>query len=378
MEQEIVLGESTKKIENVIIGGGGVAGFCSIGALYEIFSEDDKTKPKLSEVKNFIGTSVGSIISTMLSCTSDQDYLLGQIQEYNIPGLVDNSVGFIADLYRLFTKFGYNKGDYAYSIVQKFIKENTGQDMLTFSKHYEITKKNLVLTSVNVNTGQIVYFNRLTHPDMEVALAVRMSMSIPVFYVPIKYTNTDTDYMEILGEEGLYVDGGLIDNFPVEFIFTKMFDLLNRDTKVNKKEVVDALIELYRLDNDYSYYNSVKDVMETDLDTKIKTIRKNRLSETISIKTLTSDAIQSISPGYDVHKTNGNILDFCSNIIDIFMNMSLKKHITQDIWDSALKIDIGNISSTNFDVGIEEINHMIDIGKEAAIKFKQNEQIKQN
>lgn len=378
MEQEIVLGESTKKIENVIIGGGGVAGFCSIGALYEIFSEDDKTKPKLSEVKNFIGTSVGSIISTMLSCTSDQDYLLGQIQEYNIPGLVDNSVGFIADLYRLFTKFGYNKGDYAYSIVQKFIKENTGQDMLTFSKHYEITKKNLVLTSVNVNTGQIVYFNRLTHPDMEVALAVRMSMSIPVFYVPIKYTNTDTDYTEILGEEGLYVDGGLIDNFPVEFIFTKMFDLLNRDTKVNKKEVVDALIELYRLDNDYSYYNSVKDVMETDLDTKIKTIRKNRLSETISIKTLTSDAIQSISPGYDVHKTNGNILDFCSNIIDIFMNMSLKKHITQDIWDSALKIDIGNISSTNFDVGIEEINHMIDIGKQAAIKFKQNKQIKQN
>lgn len=378
MEQEIVLGESTKKIENVIIGGGGVAGFCSIGALYEIFSEDDKIKPKLSEVKNFIGTSVGSIISTMLSCTSDQDYLLGQIQEYNIPGLVDNSVGFIADLYRLFTKFGYNKGDYAYSIVQKFIKENTGQDMLTFSKHYEITKKNLVLTSVNVNTGQIVYFNRLTHPDMEVALAVRMSMSIPVFYVPIKYTNTDTDYMEILGEEGLYVDGGLIDNFPVEFIFTKMFDLLNRDTKVNKKEVVDALIELYRLDNDYSYYNSVKDVMETDLDTKIKTIRKNRLSETISIKTLTSDAIQSISPGYDVHKTNGNILDFCSNIIDIFMNMSLKKHITQDIWDSALKIDIGNISSTNFDVGIEEINHMIDIGKQAAIKFKQNKQIKQN
>lgn len=378
MEQEIVLGESTKKIENVIIGGGGVAGFCSIGALYEIFSEDDKTKPKLSEVKNFIGTSVGSIISTMLSCTSDQDYLLGQIQEYNIPGLVDNSVGFIADLYRLFTKFGYNKGDYAYSIVRKFIKENTGQDMLTFSKHYEITKKNLVLTSVNVNTGQIVYFNRLTHPDMEVALAVRMSMSIPVFYVPIKYTNTDTDYMEILGEEGLYVDGGLIDNFPVEFIFTKMFDLLNRDTKVNKKEVVDALIELYRLDNDYSYYNSVKDVMETDLDTKIKTIRKNRLSATISIKTLTSDAIQSISPGYDVHKTNGNILDFCSNIIDIFMNMSLKKHITQDIWDSALKIDIGNISSTNFDVGIEEINHMIDIGKEAAIKFKRNEQIKQN
>ncbi len=187
MEEETALGGNTKKIENVIIGGGGVAGFCSIGALYEIFSEDDETKPKLSEVKNFIGTSVGSIISTMLSCTSDQDYLLEQILEYDISELADNSVGFITDLYRLFTKFGYNKGDYAYGIIQKFIKENTGQDILTFSKHYEITKKNLIITSVNINTGQIVYFNRLTHPDMEVALAVRMSMSIPVFYVPIKY-----------------------------------------------------------------------------------------------------------------------------------------------------------------------------------------------
>ncbi len=45
--------------------------------------------------------------------------------------------------------------------------------------------------------------------DLNVALAVRMSMSIPFFYEPIKLRNMKTN------EESYIVDGGLLSNFPV-------------------------------------------------------------------------------------------------------------------------------------------------------------------
>ena len=47
-------------------------------------------------------------------------------------------------------------------------------------------------------------------PDkLEVALAVRMSMSIPIFFEPIRIQNEQTNHVHVL------VDGGMLSNFPV-------------------------------------------------------------------------------------------------------------------------------------------------------------------
>jgi NTE family protein len=45
--------------------------------------------------------------------------------------------------------------------------------------------------------------------DLDVALAVRMSMSIPIFFEPVRFRNPET------GREHLIVDGGMLSNFPV-------------------------------------------------------------------------------------------------------------------------------------------------------------------
>ena len=45
--------------------------------------------------------------------------------------------------------------------------------------------------------------------ELNVALAVRMSMSIPIFFEPVKLANAQT------GREHLIVDGGMLSNFPV-------------------------------------------------------------------------------------------------------------------------------------------------------------------
>ena len=45
--------------------------------------------------------------------------------------------------------------------------------------------------------------------ELDVALAVRMSMSIPVFFEPVRFENPKT------GETHVIVDGGMLSNFPV-------------------------------------------------------------------------------------------------------------------------------------------------------------------
>jgi NTE family protein len=56
--------------------------------------------------------------------------------------------------------------------------------------------------------------------DMDIAYAVRMSMSIPIFFEPVQHKNPKT------GDTHLIVDGGMLSNFPVW-----LFDCRDRDPR---------------------------------------------------------------------------------------------------------------------------------------------------
>jgi NTE family protein len=56
--------------------------------------------------------------------------------------------------------------------------------------------------------------------DMDIAYAVRMSMSIPIFFEPVQHKNPKT------GDTHLIVDGGMLSNFPVW-----LFDCKDRDPR---------------------------------------------------------------------------------------------------------------------------------------------------
>jgi NTE family protein len=67
----------------------------------------------------------------------------------------------------------------------------------------DLTSKRLLVLPMDANALGV-------KPDeLEVAQAVRMSMSIPVFFEPVRWKNPDT------GEQHVIVDGGMLSNFPV-------------------------------------------------------------------------------------------------------------------------------------------------------------------
>jgi len=65
--------------------------------------------------------------------------------------------------------------------------------------------KDLVITSVKKETGELVIFSPTNSPDVEIALAARASASIPIIFKNAK----------IDGEK--YVDGGYRDNIPTKY-----------------------------------------------------------------------------------------------------------------------------------------------------------------
>jgi predicted acylesterase/phospholipase RssA len=80
---------------------------------------------------------------------------------------------------------------------------------ITFDQLYKLTSKNLIITTTNLSSNNCIYLNHVNYPNMSVHLAIKMSCCIPFIFEPIEYNN---EY---------YVDGGLLNMFPIKYIKKK-------------------------------------------------------------------------------------------------------------------------------------------------------------
>lgn len=119
---------------------------------------------------------------------------------------------------------------------------------LTFGMHYEIMKLPLSIAGFNAEKGELVYFNYKTAPDMAIADAVRISMSIPVYFLPVyidrfpeKYappaSRVEIGSSSFSKEEkeklrGIWVDGGIRANLPAE-AFDELVEEDPKEVKAN-------------------------------------------------------------------------------------------------------------------------------------------------
>jgi NTE family protein len=94
---------------------------------------------------------------------------------------------------------------------------------------YEITNKRLIITGTCLDLNQIEYFDYIRTPDMPVVIALRISISIPILFTPYNYNNH------------VYVDGGLLDNYPMDQFKDELDDTLGFYIVNNGKIKIDCL-----------------------------------------------------------------------------------------------------------------------------------------
>jgi NTE family protein len=118
--------------------------------------------------------------------------------------------------------FGWYRNKKTDEWLSNIILAKTGNADITFRQLKEAGKyKELYVTGTCLNKQTLVIFSHETYPDMRIRDAVRISMSIPLYFEASFIDSTGAVIHHPKDKTGLdiVVDGGIIGNFPI-----RMFD----------------------------------------------------------------------------------------------------------------------------------------------------------
>jgi len=200
-------------IENLVFEGAGIRGIAYAGVIKELEQQDI-----LSQVKKVGGTSAGAIVALMISLGYNSDEISNIIGSTDFRSFNDGKYLFAGGLNRLKKYFGWYRGNAFERWLQKIISEKTGNADISFKELKNGGFKKLYVTGTNLNQQKLVIFSNESFPQMKVKDAVRISMSIPLYFEPL--------YMDEKGaiikrpkdkrKVSVMLDGGFIANYPIQ------------------------------------------------------------------------------------------------------------------------------------------------------------------
>lgn len=194
------------KIDGVFAGGG-VKAFAFIGAL-QVMEE------KGYEFERIAGTSAGSIIAAFIKAGYTSEEMFSLLDDLDVESFKDERMSFlpfpIAKWIHLYFRLGLYRGDALEAWLKRVLQ---ARGIQTFG---DLPKDSLRIIASDLSKGQLLVLPDDLHkygiiPEkFSVALAVRMSCSIPYFFEPVKiYDRTGG------GERSYVVDGSVLSNFPM-------------------------------------------------------------------------------------------------------------------------------------------------------------------
>ncbi len=204
-----------EQYRNLVLEGGGVRGIAYMGAL-EVLDE----LGVLKRIERVAGTSAGAIAATIISFRKNAAEIIeifNTLDLQKVPqGAADGESKSIAHLIhsenyiRLFEKFGWYTSEYFHHWLQSIIADQCrGNAEATFSDFQELGFCDLHIVVSNISRHRAEVFSADNTPDVSVADAVRMSMSIPLFFEALCFDGKK------FGTGDYYADGGVFNNYPV-------------------------------------------------------------------------------------------------------------------------------------------------------------------
>ena len=184
--------------KHLVLSGGGVRG-CGYARLWTVL-EREGIAPAVTCIA---GVSAGSIVAALIGLGFSGDEIEAIVRDMRFGDFADNSWGVVRDFCRLLSRFGWNRGEVFMDWFGDLIAKKHGKADLTLGEAYALTGINLSIHATCLETQKGRIFNHSNDPNLPVRLAVRMSISIPVFFTAVVY-NQQT-----------YVDGGVVDNYPI-------------------------------------------------------------------------------------------------------------------------------------------------------------------
>lgn len=321
--------------QNLVFEGGGVKGIAYIGAL-EVLQE----KGIYPNITRLAGTSAGAIVAVLLGVGYTIEEIKKIMWNLDFKNFMDDSWGVIKDSKRLIKDFGWYKGDFFRSWIGGLIAKKMGNSEATFDdliRHLDKTNgREIYLMGTNLSTGFSEVFSHEHTPRFCIADAVRISMSIPIFFATKRNFRGD-----------VYVDGGMLDNYPVKIFDrrkyvtanwnkTEYYEKINKDADLKQKSI--------------SEYVFNKQTLGFRLDSKEKIALFRDQSEA---------PVRHVDSFWDYSLALFNtLLDFQDNV-----------HLHSDDWQRTIYIDTLGVKATDFKIKESTKKDLLESGREYTQKY---------
>jgi NTE family protein len=212
-----------------VFEGGGVKGIAFVGAL-QAFEEAGY------RWQNIAGTSAGAVASA-LTAAGYTAAELREIMETRVEfrRMMDagtlGRVPLAGQWLNLLVHEGFYRGDYFLEVMRMLLSEKLGKERVTFANftlpkerfdseeaYLSRFKYRLHVVASNITRSELMVLPQevtrlgLDPDEFEVALAVRMSISIPYFFMPVRVAEAANPR-----SKQWVVDGGLLSNFPIRY-----------------------------------------------------------------------------------------------------------------------------------------------------------------
>ena len=198
---------------DAVFEGGGVKGIGLVGAVSEIEKAG-------YEFENLAGTSAGAIVASLLAVGYKAEEIKRELERLNYndfkdEGLLDK-LGIIGKGLSIGFEYGIYEGEYFEKWLERLLQakgKTTFGDIKTdypeekYKYKLQVIAADITDRKLLVFPGDLKYFGY--DPDsFSISRAVRMSMSIPLFFEPVKLQDSS-------GKAHFIVDGGVLSNYPI-------------------------------------------------------------------------------------------------------------------------------------------------------------------
>ena len=182
----------------LVMSGGGIYGYTMLGCLAYMYENG-----MLNGIDTYIGTSMGAIIGYLLAIGYTPLEIMMHLHKTKV----------LSHLAQFdFVSMASGSGATDWNILQKELELLTLEKIGEFVNLQDLKvkyKKTLVCATYNMDTSAVEYIDPETRPDIPALVAIRMSANVPFIFDVFKYQN------------GHYIDGGILDNLPIEYAMNK-------------------------------------------------------------------------------------------------------------------------------------------------------------
>lgn len=223
----------TFNIQHIVLSGGAHLGLYSLGSLKYLAQHNYYC---IENIRSIYGTSIGGLIGAILALNIDWDVLIEYVIKRPWYKMIQLTPTMFLDVIQ-------NKGllgrPFFENMMRPLLQSKDLDINISLQEFYEYTGIELYLYSVSLNSYSLKELSYKTYPNMPLIDAIYMTCCLPYVFQPVWF------------EDSYYVDGGLINNYPLECCIEHLERNMERkeewvqeDTSENEEEEKHKLKEV--------------------------------------------------------------------------------------------------------------------------------------